>query len=137
MNLFWSAAVLGRCNVQPPMIPVKAGLLATLDAAAPEDGRAPVQGFNARMNRENLSPSAPVKRGEGETLAAFGRIQPCGLESEKRQSSAAVAGRLKLHKARRNVCASSSGVSTMGLAFMLLALADLATMSATCSSRMP
>jgi hypothetical protein len=49
MNLFRSAAVLGRCNVQPPMIPAKVGLLATEDTAAPEDGRAPVQGFNAQQ----------------------------------------------------------------------------------------
>ncbi len=39
--------------------------------------------------------------------------------------------------ARRSVCASSSGVSAIGFAFMLLAFAALATMSATCSSRMP
>ena len=49
MNLFRSAAVLGRCNLQPPMDLVEAGLLATLEAAAPEDGRAPVQGFDARI----------------------------------------------------------------------------------------
>jgi hypothetical protein len=40
-HTFWSAAVLGRCNVQPPMALVKARLFATWDIAAPEDGRAP------------------------------------------------------------------------------------------------
>ena len=41
------------------------------------------------------------------------------------------------YKASRKVCASSSGVSPTGLAFMLLALAALAARSATCSSRRP
>ena len=41
MNLFRSATVLGRSDVQPPMIFAKGTLLSTLDIAAPEDERAP------------------------------------------------------------------------------------------------
>jgi hypothetical protein len=51
-NLFWSAAVLGRSNVQSPTVLAKTELFATLDTAAPEDGRAPIPGSMLTFDRQ-------------------------------------------------------------------------------------
>jgi hypothetical protein len=92
--------------------------------------------FESGRRTSSPRPSPPLRGGEGVVLVA---ALPLCVSASLRQKGAhkVFEWLLKVHRADSRAAASSTGVSAIGLAFMLLAWAAFPTISSVCFRVMP